>query len=82
MDISAISAKQTQKRCMIYHEDPHSLHIGTAADHSYFIPFAKDQDPFLPREESKRFMLLNGEWEFNYYESIIDLEDNFADIVH
>jgi len=63
---------------MTYHEDPRSLHIGTVADHSYFIPFSKSIDPFLPRESSDRFYLLNGDWEFNYYDSIIDLEDDFT----
>ena len=80
MDISSIAAKGSPKSYMIYHEDPHSLHIGTVADHSYFIPFSKTEDPFAAREESSRFMLLNGEWEFNYYDSIIDLEDNFTDV--
>ena len=80
MDISSIAKKGSPKSFMIYHEDPHQLHIGTVADHSYFIPFAKEEDPFQPREKSSRFQLLNGEWEFNYYDSIIDLEDNFTDI--
>ena len=80
MDISSIAKKGSPKSYMIYHEDPHSLHIGTVADHSYFIPFAKNEDPFQPREKSSRFQLLNGEWEFNYYDSIIDLEDNFTDV--
>ena len=80
MDISSIAKKGSAKSFMIYHEDPHSLHIGTVADHSYFIPFAPDEDPFLPREKSSRFLLLNGEWEFNYYNSIIDLEDDFTDV--
>ncbi|MCR5727601.1 MAG: DUF4981 domain-containing protein [Lachnospiraceae bacterium] len=80
MDIAAIAKKGSSKSYLIYHEDPHSLHIGTVADHSYFIPFSKDEDPFLPREESSRFLLLNGEWEFNYYDSIINLEDDFTDV--
>lgn len=79
MDISSISVKGTPKSYMMYHEDPHSLHIGTVADHGYFIPFSKTQDPFLPREESERLQMLNGEWAFNYYDSIIDLEDNFTE---
>ena len=80
MDISSIAKKGSPKSFMIYHEDPHQLHIGTVADHSYFIPFSKDEDPFQPREKSSRFQLLNGDWEFNYYDSIIDMEDNFTDI--
>ena len=80
MDISSIAAQGSPKSYMIYHEDPHSLHIGTVADHSYFIPFALDEDPYASREESSRFMLLNGEWKFNYYDSIIDLEDDFISV--
>lgn len=80
MDISSIAKKGSPKSYMIYHEDPHRLHVGTVADHSYFIPFAMGEDPFGPREESSRFLLLNGEWEFNYYDSIVDLEDDFTDV--
>ncbi len=78
MDIASIAVKASPKSYMIYHEDPHSLHIGTVADHSYFIPFPKNSNPFVQRENSERFLLLNGEWEFNYYDSIIDLEDDFV----
>lgn len=78
MDISRIAAPGTQKSHMIYHEDPQSLHIGTLPKHCYFIPFREDQDPFAERESSGRFELLNGEWDFRYYNSIIDLEDDFA----
>ncbi|MBQ8395691.1 MAG: hypothetical protein IJX54_01685, partial [Oscillospiraceae bacterium] len=81
MNISTISAPNSQKSKMIYHEDPKSIHIGTLNDHAYFMPFAKGQDPFACRYESQRMELLNGDWGFKYYESIIDLEDNFADIV-
>ena len=80
MDISSIAKKGSPKSYMIYHEDPHRLHIGTVADHCYFIPFSKEEDPFAPREMSSRFTQLNGEWEFNYYDSIIDMEDDFTDI--
>lgn len=78
MDISKISAPGSQKSRMIYHEDPQALHIGTLPKHCYFIPFGEAQDPFARRESSGRFELLNGEWDFRYYNSIIDLEDDFA----
>ena len=80
MDISLIAKKDSQKSFMTFHEDPESLHIGTLADHAYFIPFAKGQDAFSSRETSSVFELLNGEWDFSYYDSIIDLPDDFADI--
>ena len=78
MDISKISAPGSQKSRMIYHEDPQALHIGTLPKHCYFIPFGEEQNPFAGRESSGRFELLNGEWDFRYYNSIIDLEDDFA----
>ena len=62
---------------MTFHEDPLKLHIGTLPDHSYFIPFGKDQDAFAEREQSHFFELLNGEWDFAYYDSIIDMPDDF-----
>lgn len=80
MNIEQISAKGSPKSRMIYHEDPHQLHIGTLEKHCYFIPFAKAQNPFECREKSERFELLNGEWSFRYYDSIIDLEDDFVDV--
>ncbi|WP_295153607.1 glycoside hydrolase family 2 TIM barrel-domain containing protein [uncultured Ruminococcus sp.] len=79
MDISRIAEKGSPKAAMIYHEDAQALHIGTLPDHAYFIPFAKGQDPFAERTASKRFELLNGDWDFVYYESIIDMPDDFTD---
>ncbi len=81
MDISKISAAGSQKSFMIYHENPRELHIGTMQEHCYFMPFSSEQDPFDKRENSACMELLNGEWGFTYYESIIDMEDNFADLV-
>ena len=78
MDISAISKKNSPKNRMIYHEDPQALHIGTLPKHCYFIPFAPGEDSFSARENSSRFELLNGEWDFRYYDSIVDMEDDFT----
>ena len=80
MDISKIAAPDSQKSKMIYHEDPQSLHINTLDKHCYFIPFGKERDIFGDREESEYFFSLNGQWDFKYYDSIIDLEDNFAEL--
>lgn len=77
MDISLIAKQGSAKSKMVFHENPEKLHIGTLPDHAYFIPFAKGQNPFARRENSARFELLNGEWDFSYAPSIIDLEDDF-----
>lgn len=80
MNISKIAAPGSHKSKMIYHEDPSSLHINTLPEHAYFVPFAKSQNPFAPRYDSQLFELLNGDWGFRYFDSIIELEDNFASI--
>ncbi|MBP5555536.1 MAG: glycoside hydrolase family 2 [Lachnospiraceae bacterium] len=81
MNISDISKQGSQKSYLTMHEDLQKLHVGTLPDHCYFIPFAKDQDAFECRENSKYLELLNGEWGFNYYESIIDMPDDFTESV-
>ncbi len=80
MNISKISAKNSPKNKMVFHEDEQSLHVGTLDKRCYFIPFSYEQDPFADRELSRRFELLNGEWDFRYYESIIDMEDDFISV--
>ncbi len=67
------------KKLMTYHENPAVLHVNTEADHNYFIPFGANQDPFAMREESERFQLLNGEWDFAFYESFFDMESSFLE---
>lgn len=80
MNISGIAAVNSPKSKMIYHENPEALHINTIDKHCYFIPFSGAQNPFESRENSERFELLNGEWDFRYYKSIIDMEDNFLSV--
>ncbi|MEG9490190.1 glycoside hydrolase family 2 TIM barrel-domain containing protein [Mannheimia indoligenes] len=61
-----------------YYQDPNVLHINRIPHYAYFIPFQKGQTPNqLEREKSNQFTLLNGEWHFNFYESLHDLPDNF-----
>ncbi len=79
MKVSDIAKPGSPKSRMIFHEDTNSLHIGTLPDHAYFIPFAKGQDAFALRESSERFELLNGSWDFDYYDSIIDMPDYFTE---
>ncbi len=65
-----------------FHRDLSTLHIGTQAPHSYFIPFenAADCDNVL-REQSPRFFSLCGEWEFGYFasdEALPDLSGSYS----
>ena len=80
MDISLISKSGTPKNKMIYHENPEALHIGTLSPHRYFIPFGKVQNPYDSRYNSEFMELLNGDWNFSYYDSIIDMPDDFISL--
>ncbi len=53
-----------------FYEDPSILHVGCEENRSYYIPFApKDQ------KESSRIKMLNGNWDFRYYETPLEIED-------
>ena len=80
MDISRIAATDSPKSKMTCHENPEVLHVGTLPNRCYFVPFAKNQNPFAERESSQRFELLNGDWGFRYFDSIIDLENDFPSV--
>lgn len=53
-----------------YYEDPSVLHMGCEENRSYYIPFAPGEV-----KESSRIQLLNGDWDFRYYNSPFELED-------
>ncbi len=80
MNIKQIARKDSPKSFMIYHEDLETFHVNTLDNHCYFIPFGKNQNPFENRTSSQKFQLLNGNWSFSYYKSLLDLEDNFTSV--
>lgn len=80
MNLKEIAAPGSAKSKMVYHENPDILHVNTLDKHAYFIPFSKSQNPFENREKSEYLQLLNGEWGFRYFESIIDIEDDFTKV--
>ena len=63
-----------------YHEDIAHLHVNTLPNRAYFIPHASHETALTGvRANSARMTLLSGEWNFGYYDSILDLpEDLFA----
>ncbi|MCC8042730.1 MAG: DUF4981 domain-containing protein [Oscillospiraceae bacterium] len=79
MKIEKISAAGSPKSYMIYHENTEALHINTLEDHAWFVPFAKGENPFDTKEKSSCVEMLNGDWDFKYYNSIIDMEDSFTE---
>ena len=54
------------------------LHENTMPDRAYYVPAAgRHEDLVEHREQSERFALLNGEWDFCYYDSVYDLKEEF-----
>lgn len=54
------------------------LHENTMPDRAYYIPCGERRDDLTEhRERSDRFVLLNGIWDFCYYDSIYDLKEEF-----
>lgn len=80
MDMSKIAAVGSPKSLMIYHESGSDLHIGTLPPVNYYIPFSLTDELTDDRERSSRFELLNGLWGFTYYESIVDMPDDFVNL--
>ncbi|MFR4351536.1 MAG: glycoside hydrolase family 2 TIM barrel-domain containing protein [Roseburia sp.] len=61
-----------------HYENLHILHENTMPNRSYYIPSSTDNHVFVTdRVKSDRFQLLNGEWNFRYYESVYDLTEPF-----
>lgn len=60
-----------------YFEDIEHLHINTEPDRSYYIPASQKGNYFLDRENSDRFVLLSGKWNFCYFKSVYDLPEDF-----
>ncbi len=57
-----------------YYLSPEYLHIGCEKPAAYFIPFSKGQNPSQARENSDRFTLLNGIWDFKFYNNVRELD--------
>ena len=61
-----------------HYENLSVLHENTMLNRSYYIPASKKMDTLVHhRETSDRFQLLNGEWSFQYYKSIYELQEKF-----
>ncbi|VEH67693.1 Evolved beta-galactosidase subunit alpha [Rodentibacter pneumotropicus] len=59
-------------------QDPQILHINTTPHHAYFIPFDSVESAVKnQREFSAFFTLLNGDWDFAYFDRYVDLPKDF-----
>lgn len=67
-----------------YHEDLTVFHVNTMPKRAYYIPYGKEETALAgKREASERLQLLNGEWDFKYYDSYLDAEslDSFDAVI-
>ena len=64
-----------------YHKDLGSLHIGCEKPRAYFIPY-QDEETALGgcRKKSAYYTDLCGEWNFRFYNSFEDIEDDFLSL--
>ncbi|WP_237235474.1 glycoside hydrolase family 2 TIM barrel-domain containing protein [Rothia nasisuis] len=61
-----------------YFEDPSILHINTEPHRAYYVPASCAMGDLVHnREESDRWLTLNGTWNFRYFDSVYDLTDKF-----
>ena len=63
-----------------FYEDRSVLHIGTEPNRAYYIP-CEDASEAIDgfRESSSRFILLNGDWKFKYFDSVRKIALNYVD---
>lgn len=62
-----------------YHKSLEHLHVGCEAPRAYFIPFGSEASALKGlRSNSDRFLNLCGEWDFKYFTSFEDVEEEFC----
>jgi len=61
-----------------YWEDPNVLHINVEKNRAHFIPYADKQSALQrKRGSSKYYHTLNGMWNFKYYDSVTEIQEDF-----
>ncbi len=61
-----------------FFENPKILHVNTMNNRAYFVPYSNvDEALSEDRTCSGRFHLLNGYWNFEYFNSIYDVTEKF-----
>ena len=59
-------------------QNPQIFGINKEPDHATLIPFSNEQDALtIDRSKSKNFILLNGEWDFQFKESPLQVNKDF-----
>ncbi|WP_303972003.1 glycoside hydrolase family 2 TIM barrel-domain containing protein [Streptococcus merionis] len=60
-----------------FHQDMTTFHVNTLPRRQYYIPFSNQESAqqAQSRQESDRFVDLNGSWEFAYFSSLEGIQD-------
>lgn len=57
-----------------YYRQLENLHVGCEKPRAYFVPSENENTSLAEREKSAFFTTLNGEWDFNFFENVEELE--------
>lgn len=62
-----------------YFEAPETVSVNAEPYRAYYVPFSDVETASfkLQREMSDRFILLNGDWDFKFFNDIYDVEEEF-----
>lgn len=61
-----------------YFQDLHVLHDNTMPERAYYIPASESMDTLVEhRADSDRMQLLNGDWKFRFYDTVLDVKEEF-----
>ena len=61
-----------------YHKDHDFLHVGCEEPRAYYIPYESKETALTDNRDASAYLVnLCGNWNFRYYESFEDLEDDF-----
>ncbi len=61
-----------------YYHDPSTLHVGTRPPRAYYLPASgRATASNTARTDNDRFTLLNGVWDFSYYNSPAEVPESF-----
>lgn len=64
-----------------YHKDHDFLHVGCEEPRAYFIPYESEEKALENNRDDSEYLLnLCGDWNFRFYESFEDLEDDFLSL--
>ena len=60
--------------------DPRKTGENRLPQRSYYVPAANEQTAREPRKDNKAYVLLNGEWDFKYFDTMLDVPCDISGI--